>query len=68
MLATKDFSHDNLIEKGDFWSVYKGQVTWADGCEMIIAAKRLDRRSDQRETESIKDLYILLDCTHESII
>ncbi|GKD67590.1 putative serine/threonine/dual specificity protein kinase, catalytic domain-containing protein, partial [Tanacetum coccineum] len=67
MLATQDFSHDNLIGKGDSWSVYKGQVTCADGCE-IIAVKRLDRRSDQRETERMAELEILLEYTHENMI
>ncbi|GJY43404.1 kinase-like domain, phloem protein 2-like protein [Tanacetum coccineum] len=67
MLATQDFCHDNLIGKSDFWSVYKGQVTCADGCE-IIAAKRLDRRSCQRETERMAELEILLEYTHENII
>ncbi|GJR40827.1 kinase-like domain, phloem protein 2-like protein [Tanacetum coccineum] len=68
LLATQDFTRDNLIEKGDFWSVYKGQLTWADGCEMIIAVKRLDRRSDQRQTEHMAELEILLEYTHENVV
>ncbi|GKB16241.1 kinase-like domain, phloem protein 2-like protein [Tanacetum coccineum] len=66
-LATQYFSHDNLIGKGDFWSVYKGEVTSADGCE-IIAVKRFDRMSNQRETERMADIEVLSNYAHENII
>ncbi|GKD01443.1 kinase-like domain, phloem protein 2-like protein, partial [Tanacetum coccineum] len=56
-LATQYFSHDNLIGKGDFWSVYKGEVTSADGCE-IIAVKRFDKMSNQRETKRMADIEL----------
>ncbi|GKC30568.1 kinase-like domain, phloem protein 2-like protein, partial [Tanacetum coccineum] len=67
MLATQDFSLDNLIGKGGSGPVYKGQVTCAQGCE-IIAVKRLDRMSNQRETQRVTELEVLLEYKHENII
>ncbi|GJW16917.1 kinase-like domain, phloem protein 2-like protein [Tanacetum coccineum] len=67
MTATQDFSHDNLIGKGASGPVYKGQVTCEHGSE-IIAAKRLDRMSDQRDIERVTELEVLLEYKHENII
>ncbi|GJR88936.1 kinase-like domain, phloem protein 2-like protein [Tanacetum coccineum] len=67
MLGTQDFSLDNLIGKGGSGPVYKGRVTCAQGCE-IIAVKRLDRMSNQRETQRVTELEVLLEYKHENII
>ncbi|GKD81486.1 kinase-like domain, phloem protein 2-like protein, partial [Tanacetum coccineum] len=51
-LATQSFSQDNLIGHGDLWNVYKGN-THGDN---IIAAKRLDKKSDQGDAEVLTEL------------
>ncbi|GJV88789.1 RNA-directed DNA polymerase, eukaryota, reverse transcriptase zinc-binding domain protein, partial [Tanacetum coccineum] len=45
---------DNIVSNSYYW-LYKGEVTSADGCE-IIAVKRFDRMSNQRETKRMTDI------------
>ncbi|PWA99806.1 protein kinase-like domain, Phloem protein 2-like protein [Artemisia annua] len=64
-LATRNFSHP--IGKGGFGQVYRGEVTHKIG-RKIIAAKRLDRKSGQGETQLMTELEILLEYKHENVI
>ncbi|GJV67252.1 kinase RLK-Pelle-LRR-I-1 family protein [Tanacetum coccineum] len=66
-LATQDFSHDNLIGEGGFGRVYRGKLLCAGG-HNIIAAKRLNRMSDQGETELNTELVILSEYKHMNVI
>ncbi|GKA40177.1 lupeol synthase [Tanacetum coccineum] len=66
-LATNDFSDVNRIGKGGFGQVYKGELLWARG-HQIIVAKRLDITSDQGETELTTELVILSEYKHMNVI
>ncbi|KAI3691487.1 hypothetical protein L2E82_49848 [Cichorium intybus] len=65
--ATQNFCKDYLIGHGEIGSVYKGEVTNANGCN-IIAAKRLHGKSGQGEHKFLTELQILLEYKHENII
>ncbi|KAI3511234.1 hypothetical protein L1887_18381 [Cichorium endivia] len=65
--ATENFSEDYLIGSGRFGNVFKGEVTNANGCN-IIAAKRLGREIGQGGQEFLRELQILLEYEHENII
>ncbi|GJU65028.1 kinase-like domain, phloem protein 2-like protein [Tanacetum coccineum] len=53
--ATKDFSQDNIIGHGDSGNVYKGATHNTHG-DNIIAAKRLDKKSGQRDAEVLTEV------------
>ncbi|PWA72218.1 protein kinase-like domain, Phloem protein 2-like protein [Artemisia annua] len=65
MLATQNFNQ--RIGKGGFGQVYKGEFTYTHGSEHI-AAKRLDKKSDQGITELMTEFEILSDYKHENIV
>ncbi|GKG33440.1 kinase-like domain, phloem protein 2-like protein, partial [Tanacetum coccineum] len=67
-LATSNLSDDNLIGRGSYGNLYKGEVADANG-RTIIAAKRLDRMLFGREeTRFFKHLDIPLKYKHENVI
>lgn len=66
-LATQDFSENNCIGKGGFGKVYKGEVSHANGHDIIVA-KRLDARYGQGEPEFLTELEILFEYKHENVI
>nr|XP_043635289.1 uncharacterized protein LOC122606497 isoform X2 [Erigeron canadensis] len=66
-LATQDFAHENIIGKGRFGKVYKGEVTHANK-HHVIAAKRLNRKLGQGDAEFLKELEILLEYKNDNVI
>ncbi|PWA74801.1 protein kinase-like domain, Phloem protein 2-like protein [Artemisia annua] len=75
-LATNGFSQDNIIRRGDSGNVYKGATHSTHG-DNIIAAKRLDKKSGQGDTEVLTELatvkfmaelQILMEYKHENVI
>ncbi|KAL4575063.1 hypothetical protein LXL04_021904 [Taraxacum kok-saghyz] len=68
--ATDNLSDDNVIGKERFGSVYKGEVTNANGLPTYIAAKRWDRtmKGGQDATFFEAECRILSKYKHENII
>ncbi|GJR67075.1 kinase-like domain, phloem protein 2-like protein [Tanacetum coccineum] len=58
-LATQDFSQVNIIGRGNFGNIYRGEVTHAHVLQ-IIAAKRLDKNIAEREAQFATELEILI--------
>ncbi|GJW47032.1 kinase-like domain, phloem protein 2-like protein, partial [Tanacetum coccineum] len=65
--ATKGFSEDNIIGHGNSGNVYKGATHSTHG-DNIIAAKRLGKKSAEREAEFTTELEILMEYKHENVI
>ncbi|KAI3737960.1 hypothetical protein L2E82_27978 [Cichorium intybus] len=71
LLATQNFSHNNLIGEGGFGSVYLGKVTSTHGDEYntnTVAVKRLDRRYYEGDDGFLEELQTLFEYKHENII
>ncbi|KAI3737955.1 hypothetical protein L2E82_27973 [Cichorium intybus] len=71
LLATQNFSHNNLIGEGGFGSVYLGEVTSTHGDEYntkTVAVKRLDRRYYEGDDGFLEELQTLFEYKHENII
>ncbi|GJW89843.1 kinase-like domain, phloem protein 2-like protein [Tanacetum coccineum] len=66
-LATQDFNQVNIIGRGDFGNIYRGEVTHAHVLK-IIAAKRLDKKIVEREAQFATELEILMEYKHENVI
>nr|KAJ0226203.1 hypothetical protein LSAT_V11C100018250 [Lactuca sativa] len=66
-LATHNFSDSNLIGRGKFGNLYKGEVTHANG-RNAIAAKRLDMKHGHGEPQFSNELKVLMNNKHENII
>ncbi|GJY47337.1 kinase-like domain, phloem protein 2-like protein [Tanacetum coccineum] len=66
-LATQDFSQVNIIGRGNFGNIYRGEVTHAHVLQ-IIAAKRLDKKIAEREAQFATELEILMEYNHENVI
>nr|GEU90918.1 protein kinase-like domain, phloem protein 2-like protein [Tanacetum cinerariifolium] len=66
-LATQDFSQVNIIGRGSFGNIYRGEVTHAHVLK-IIAAKRLDKKIAEREAQFATELEILMEYKHENVI
>ncbi|KAM0070284.1 putative protein kinase RLK-Pelle-CrRLK1L-1 family [Helianthus debilis subsp. tardiflorus] len=64
--ATNNFN-DKPIGFGGFGKVYKGEVSHSKGRSMA-AIKRLDPRHGQGTTEFLKEITLLSDYKHESVI
>ncbi|GJU29595.1 kinase-like domain, phloem protein 2-like protein, partial [Tanacetum coccineum] len=66
--ATQNFSDDNIVGRGGFGNLYKGEASHANG-HTIIAAKRLDRRLfGHGEAEFFRELDIPMKYKHENVI
>ncbi|GJW05814.1 kinase-like domain, phloem protein 2-like protein [Tanacetum coccineum] len=63
----KDFSQVNIIGRGNFGNIYRGEVTHAHVLQ-IIAAKRLDKKIAEREAQFATELEILMEYNHENVI
>ncbi|XP_076942109.1 uncharacterized protein LOC143611875 [Bidens hawaiensis] len=66
-LATQNFHHDNYIGEEGFEKVYKGNLQNGDEFN-TVAAKRLDTRLGQKETQFLSELQILWEYKHENVI
>ncbi|GKC42583.1 kinase-like domain, phloem protein 2-like protein [Tanacetum coccineum] len=66
-LATQDFGPDNPIRHGDFGNIYRGEVTHAHVLK-IIAAKRVDKKTEEREAQFVTELEILMEYKHKNVI
>ncbi|XP_024995889.1 uncharacterized protein LOC112529041 [Cynara cardunculus var. scolymus] len=67
--ATDNFSNDNLIGKGGFGNVYKGEISLSNGPSMV-AFKRLDldSGSGQGNVEFWREIMMLSRYSHENIV
>ncbi|KAK9058426.1 hypothetical protein SSX86_023268 [Deinandra increscens subsp. villosa] len=65
--ATQDFDPKNIIGRGGFGKVYRGEVTRGNGSTTIVA-KRSDGRQGQGEEHFLTELEILFEYKHENII
>ncbi|XP_071719445.1 receptor-like protein kinase ANXUR2 [Rutidosis leptorrhynchoides] len=66
--ATNNFSDKNVIGKGGFGKVYKGNLKTASGESMKIAARRLDRRRGQGDFEFWTEVSVLSSLKHKNIV
>nr|XP_043633250.1 probable receptor-like protein kinase At2g23200 [Erigeron canadensis] len=62
--ATNNFADENIIGKGGFGNVYKGQVTHRGKLITDIAARRLDRRHGQGNVEFWTEISMLSSLDH----
>ncbi|GJS80165.1 protein kinase-like domain, concanavalin A-like lectin/glucanase domain protein [Tanacetum coccineum] len=65
--ATKNFCEKNIIGKGDFGYVYKGQLL-RSGDLINISARRLDRSQGQGDMEFWTEISILSSLKHPNIV
>ncbi|KAJ0503093.1 putative protein kinase RLK-Pelle-LRR-I-1 family [Helianthus annuus] len=65
--ATQGFNDKNIIGRGGFGKVYRGEIIRANG-PTPIAVKRLDRQFWQGEREFLTEVEILFEYKHENII
>ncbi|XP_071688478.1 uncharacterized protein [Rutidosis leptorrhynchoides] len=65
--ATGNFHVSNLIGKGGFGKVYKGEIQKGDEFDTIVA-KRLDKTSGQEEQQFQNELQVLFNYKHDNVI
>ncbi|KAL7598434.1 hypothetical protein Lser_V15G22729 [Lactuca serriola] len=65
--ATGNFNDNNIIGKGGFGKVYKGELSDSNG-QRMVAFKRLDRNYGQGDPEFLKEILMLSRYTHENLI
>ncbi|GKG37728.1 kinase-like domain, phloem protein 2-like protein, partial [Tanacetum coccineum] len=54
--ATNNFDIRNIIGRGEFGKVYKGELSHSEGLTTMVAVKRLDRNHGQQDTEFLKEI------------
>ncbi|KAL8214412.1 hypothetical protein R6Q57_003861 [Mikania cordata] len=65
--ATQNFNNKNMIGRGGFGTVYRGEI-FRDKDPILIVAKKNDKYSAQGEQEFLTELEILFEYKHENII
>ncbi|KAM0046246.1 putative protein kinase RLK-Pelle-CrRLK1L-1 family [Helianthus debilis subsp. tardiflorus] len=65
--ATNNFHHDNIIGKGGFGPIYKGQLL-RSGMLMKVAVLRLDRKHGEGDVEFWTEISMLSDLKHPNIV
>ncbi|KAJ9537424.1 hypothetical protein OSB04_030157 [Centaurea solstitialis] len=65
--ATDNFSDDNLIGRGGFGKVYKGEISHYKG-RSVVAFKRLDRSLGQGNPEFWREIMMLSRYTHGNLV
>ncbi|XP_071719449.1 receptor-like protein kinase HERK 1 [Rutidosis leptorrhynchoides] len=66
--ATNNFSDKNIIGKGGFGHVYKGKLKHHSGDWIKVAARRLNRRYGQGDTEFWTEVSVLSSVNHKNIV
>ncbi|MFS7947064.1 putative protein kinase RLK-Pelle-CrRLK1L-1 family [Helianthus anomalus] len=65
--ATNNFAHENIIGKGEFGNVYKGQLL-SSGNLIDIAARRFDRNLGQGIKEFQTEIMMLASLKHPNLV
>ncbi|XP_024996622.1 putative receptor-like protein kinase At5g39000 [Cynara cardunculus var. scolymus] len=65
--ATHNFSNDNLIGKGGFGNVYKGEISLSKG-PSVVAFKRLGLHGLQGNSEFWREIMMLSSYSHENLV
>ncbi|PWA58183.1 LRR receptor-like serine/threonine-protein kinase [Artemisia annua] len=65
--ATNNFG-DNLIERGGFGDVFKGELIFKKNGARMVAFKRLNRRFGQGEVEFWKEVMLLSQFKHKNLV
>ncbi|KAF5783795.1 putative protein kinase RLK-Pelle-CrRLK1L-1 family [Helianthus annuus] len=65
--ATNNFAHENIIVKGEFGNVYKGQLL-SSGNLIDIAARRLNRKLGYATPEFQTEIMMLASLKHQNVV
>ncbi|KAM0008468.1 putative protein kinase RLK-Pelle-LRR-I-1 family [Helianthus debilis subsp. tardiflorus] len=65
--ATNDFAEENLIGKGGFRNIYKGQLLTSD-TSIDIVARRLDPQKGQGSKEFRTEIMMLCSLKHQNLV
>nr|XP_043612019.1 serine/threonine-protein kinase CDG1-like [Erigeron canadensis] len=67
--ATNNFADENIIGKGGFGTVYKGEIRFpSDWVSSEISCQRLDRRQGQGDVEFWTEISVLSNLDHDNIL
>ncbi|KAJ0768851.1 putative protein kinase RLK-Pelle-CrRLK1L-1 family [Helianthus annuus] len=66
-LATNNFSDNNVIGRGGFGKVYRGEL-YLPGGQRMVCFKRLDRRLGQGNVEFFKEISLLSRYRHVNLV